>query len=328
MDYLLTFDIGGTKILVIRYDLDGRVLGKPEMLPADFDSPEAFGAFLESVGMRHGLSHLRGVGIAVAGSVGATGRVYRSPNAEWLDGINLRELAERTLAVPGAVENDANAFTLAEARDGAGRGCHTVVGYTLGTGIGGGVVLDGHILQGDNPGAGELGHVCIDLNGPDCTCSAQGCLEAFVGGWAIPRLALQLFEHSRLESQLEGEAITGEALYEAAVNGDDFAKSFWIHYARHLAAGVINSVNIFKPGVVVFGGTGARTFPLYEEYLRELVTQNAFPPVGKLRLTTAECDHPGNRGAYYVISQRLEDLARGSGGRGTVAGGHSGADLV
>jgi glucokinase len=170
----------------------------------------------------------------------ASGRIVLFPNLPpaWAGAPFREPLAER-LGLPVALINDARAFTLAESRMGAAAGCPTVVCLTLGTGIGGGVVVDGRLRFGPSGRAGELGHQVIDVDGPPCGCGNRGCVEAFAAGPALCRL---------------GGQATPEAVYAAAAAGDERAAAAVATVIGRLAVGIANLVTVLWPERVVVGG--------------------------------------------------------------------------
>jgi glucokinase len=155
------------------------------------------------------------------------------------NGHQVREPLAGSLAVPVALINDARSFTLAESRMGAAAGCSTVICLTLGTGVGGGVVVDGRLRFGPHGRAGELGHQVIDPGGPPCGCGNRGCVEAFAAGAAISRL---------------GGRASPQAVFAAAAAGDERARAAVEAVAARLGAGIANLVTVLWPERVVVGG--------------------------------------------------------------------------
>jgi glucokinase len=170
----------------------------------------------------------------------ASGRAVLLPNLPpaWTGHEVRRPLADR-LGVPAVLINDARSFTLAESRMGAAAGCATVVCLTLGTGVGGGVVVDGRLRFGPSGRAGELGHQVIDPDGPPCGCGNRGCVEAFAAGAALSRL---------------GGQASPEAVFRAAAAGDERAAAAVRAVVGHLAVGIANLVTVLWPERVVIGG--------------------------------------------------------------------------
>ena len=204
-----------------------------------------------------------GIGIGAPGSLDrARGRVLESHNLGWF-GFPLRDRIEAVTGLPAVVENDANCAAYGEWWRGAGRGYRSVVGITLGTGVGGGLVMDGRPFSGATGAAGEIGHMTVRFGGRRCACGGRGCLEAYVSGPGIARTAVEGLAggaRSVLPERVAGklDRITAATVHEAAAGGDAFATGVLARSARMLAAGVGGAVNLLGPDVVVVMGGVAR----------------------------------------------------------------------
>ena len=199
--------------------------------------------------------------------------------------VPFRSLMSERLGLPVHVDNDVNAALLAEHRHGAARGASHAVMVALGTGIGGALLLDGRLYRGASGLGGELGHVVLDLHGPECQgdCPGRGCLEVLASGTAIGRVGAEAATGNP-ESQLErrrasGGEITGALVTELAHDGDEQARAVLTEIGRRLGAGLVGLVNTFNPEVIVVGGgpvAGAGDLLLAPA--REVVEQRALPP--------------------------------------------------
>jgi len=222
-----------------------------------------------------------GIGLGSPGPLDRrTGTVIDTPNLGWRN-FPLRDLISNAVGLEAELDNDANAATLGEWWQGAGQGVSTLVGVTLGTGIGGGIVLDGKVFHGISDVAGEVGHMTIDSTGRRCKCGNYGCLEAYASGPAIAARAvegLQSGEPSLLPSMVRGELarITAETVYEAIVAGDDYAKEVMRDTAKFLGTGIANLINILNPGMVVISGGVTRAGDRLLEPLKKEVRRRAF----------------------------------------------------
>ncbi len=203
-----------------------------------------------------------------------------------LDGVAFRELMRERLKLAVFLDNDANLALLAEQRHGAARGARHAVMLTLGTGIGGGLFLDGRIYRGSVGAAGELGHTTVDLDGPPCqgNCPNRGCLEVMASGRAMGREGERAAE-AEPESELgraraHGLAITGRLVTEQALAGDRAARGVLDLIGQRLGAGLVGIVNSFNPEVVVIGGGAAASGDLLLEPARRVVAERALRPSG------------------------------------------------
>jgi len=200
-----------------------------------------------------------------------------------LHGVAVRDVLAERLGLPVAVDNDGNAAMLAEWRWGEARGAHNAIMLTLGTGIGGGLIVDGRLVHGARGAAAELGHIIVDADGPPCpgSCPNHGCLEALVSGHAIGAEGLRL---ARLapgsalgRARESGREITGALVTELAHDGDPAARDVMALMGQRLGLGVVTLVNIFNPEVVVVGGGAIAAGELLLAPAREVVARRALP---------------------------------------------------
>jgi glucokinase len=222
-----------------------------------------------------------GVGIGSPGPLDRkTGTVISTPNLGWRN-FPLRDLIQNGCGLPATLDNDANAATYGEWWLGAGRNVDTLVGVTLGTGIGGGLVLNGELYHGVADAAAEIGHMTIDSTGRKCKCGNYGCLEAYASGPAIAARAiegLELGAGSMLPELAGGEMenVTAETVFEAVVNGDPYATEVMHDTAKFLGVGLANVINILNPEVLVIAGGVTRAGDHLFEPLRAEVRRRAF----------------------------------------------------
>jgi glucokinase len=234
-----------------------------------------------------------------------TGAVRYAPNLRWRD-FPLRARLEEAVDLPVWVLNDVQAATYGEWLHGAGRGAEHLVTLFVGTGIGGGVVLDGRLIHGCDGTAGEIGHMKIDRAGPQCTCGRQGCLEAYAGGWAIARRAREALqdEAGRGSVLLEAaggraDAVTAETVSAAYHLGDPLAARLVEEIAVALATGVASVVSGFNPCLVILGGGVIEGIPALVSLIRTEVAARALEvPAASVRIVTAALGrHAGAVGA-------------------------------
>jgi glucokinase len=295
----LGVDVGGTnsKLALLEVDGDHRRLLATATIPTGGGDPGEVVGRLAAAGARLAAGHgpLAAAGLGVPGLFDEdTGRVVFLPNlpAGWT-GHPVRDQLAGHLGVPVALLNDARAFTLAESRMGAAAGCATVVCLTLGTGVGGGVVVDGRLRMGPHGRAGELGHQVIDVDGPPCGCGNRGCVEAFAAGAALSRL---------------GGQVSPEAVFAAAAAGDERAGAAVAATVGRLAVGIANLVTVLWPERVVVGGgvaaAGERLFgplraavaaaaPLVDPGAYEVVPAALGPAAGSIGAALWACERTG-----------------------------------
>jgi glucokinase len=222
-----------------------------------------------------------GMGVGCPGAVNrARGEVLESPNLGWRV-YPLRDRLQAFVDWPVAVDNDANCATLGEWWQGAGQGLDPLIGITVGTGIGGGYILDGKLVHGASDGAGEIGHTTINVAGRRCACGNYGCLEAYASGPNIAARAREGIEAgapSLLTELVENDLarITAATVYEAVEQGDPYATEVLTETAKMLGAGVANVINLLNPrAVVIMGGVTRAGAHLFDP-LRSEVRRRAF----------------------------------------------------
>jgi glucokinase len=207
--------------------------------------------------------------------------------------VPIRDLIAERLGLPTFIDNDANVAALAEHRFGVGRGTRNLVLLTIGTGIGGGLVLEGELFRGSSGAGAELGHVVIDENGPKCqgNCPNHGCVEALASGTALARagtLAAQTHPDSALGRALAAEGeVTGKTVTEAALAGDGIAVEAVAGIGRHLGAALASFANVFDPDVIVIGGGVAAAGELLLGPARREVRARALPPMNETEVANA-----------------------------------------
>jgi glucokinase len=221
------------------------------------------------------------------------GVAINAVNLEITD-MPLRDIMRERLGLPVFIDNDANCAALAEYLYGAGKGARDLVMLTLGTGIGGGLVLGGEVYRGSSGAGAELGHMVIDENGPPCqgSCPNHGCLETYASGTALARdgtAAAGREPESALGQALsKGEGVSGKTVTEAAIAGDQVAREVIATAGRHLGVGLASFANIFDPDVIVIGGGVSAAGELLVEPAREELRSRALPPMNKTAVKLAE----------------------------------------
>jgi glucokinase len=257
-------DLGGTKIEVAGVDSTGSIFkrmrrdtdvaGGPDSVEADIIA--AVQEIMKSSDSRPG-----GIGVGMAGQIDpATGMVIFAPNLDWHN-VPLQDVLSRKLGLPVVVTNDVRAAAWGEWMYGAGRGYNDIVCVFVGTGVGGGIVSGGTMLEGCSNTAGEIGHMTIDINGPACHCPNHGCLESLAGGWAIARDAQDAVARDpsagaamiRLAGG-DAKSITAKIVSAAVHQGDALASKIFDGAADALVAGSVSLVNAFNPCMLILGG--------------------------------------------------------------------------
>jgi glucokinase len=311
--YVVGLDLGGTKILSLCVTADLEIVGRDQR-PTDAErGPEAvIDSMVESALAAAAGRPLIAVGVSAPGpSNPFLGIVTTPPNLPgWLN-VPLASLIAEKMKLPALIENDANAGALAEHRLGAGRGTRNMILLAAGTGIGGGLILDGRLYHGATGGAGEVGHMQLDLEGRQCTCGRRGCLEAQASGWALEEMAKELATAepqglvARIAAQ-HGVEPDARILDLAAEQGDAAAYAVLERAGTFLGDGLTNLVNIFNPEVIAFGGS-LRKSDVYFQTALKVVEREAFRQhFADVRIVEAELgDEAPAMGAAIIALDKL-----------------------
>lgn len=290
-------DVGGTKIEIIALDNNGRTIVRRRMATPSANYAGIVRAIVDLVVQaQQEIGETASVGIATPGAISATTNLIKNSNSTVLNGRPLSRDIAAALGQPVRIENDANCLAISEAADGAAAGAKIVFGAILGTGVGGGLVIDGRALTGCNRIAGEWGHNPLPwLNdverlGHRCYCGKTGCIETFLSGAGLQR---EYFSRS-------GKALTPEDVAVAAIQDNKDAVRSILAYKDRLARGLASVINVFDPDVVVLGGGLSNIEALYAG-LADLIAAYAFSDDIKTKIVKAmHGDSSGVRGAAWL----------------------------
>jgi glucokinase len=323
--FVLGIDIGGTNLVVGSVAEDGSVLHAMASEPTHAEAGatavvDRLVALAERAIARTRRevpgAQIAGVGVGAPGPLDTrSGIVLLTPNLGWVN-MPLRKIIHDRLGLPTALDNDANCAVLGEWWVGAARGARHAIGITIGTGIGGGLVLDGKLYHGASDVAGEIGHTTIDTEGRRCKCGNYGCLEAYASGPNIAMRAIEAAEagaETSLSRLVEGDLrkITAQTVYEAAREGDELALEVVNDTAKFLGAGIANLLNIFNPEVVVVcGGVTLAGDHLFVPLRREVARRAFRPAVQACRIVPGELINTA--GVYGAAKVFLDQTGTGA----------------
>jgi glucokinase len=320
--FVLGIDIGGTNLVVGSVAEDGSAV-----VAAASEATHSEAGATDVVDRLVGLAEraiattrreapgaeILGVGVGAPGPLDTRrGIVLLTPNLGWVN-LPLRQIIHDRLGLPAALDNDANCAVLGEWWVGAARGARHAIGITIGTGIGGGIIIGGQLYHGASDVAGEIGHTTIDTEGRRCKCGNYGCLEAYASG---PNIALRAVEEleagaeSRLRALVGGDLrkITAQTVYQAAADGDELALEVVNDTAKFLGVGIGNLLNVFNPEVVVVcGGVTLAGDHLFEPLRREVARRAFKPAVAACRIVPGEL--AGTAGVYGAAKAFLHQTA-------------------
>ncbi len=300
-------DLGGTHLRAATIDKNGQIHFRIKQKTPTADGPQEIVAALMAAARlcdERSKAESKAIGaisVVVPGTVnGAAGKVVTIPNIPCLDSFELAPTLRKALGRPVILENDANAAAVGELWQGAARKHRTIVCVTLGTGVGGGIILDGKLWHGANDSAAEIGHMCVEPFGSvACGCGSRGCLEVYASATAIVRMAQEGRPRHPSSSLNATGDLTAESVFIAGKSGDALAVEVFHRMGDYLGIGLANVINILNPEMIVIGGGVANGWELFEQYMRHQVDEHAFPvPASEVKIVPTECgDDAGLLGA-------------------------------
>src|SRR6476620_4676057 len=292
-------DLGGTHLRAATVDRKGRIHSRfKQNTPQVADANAIVDAIVKAV-HQCDAADVSAVSLVVPGTVKVEeGAVVTAPNLPCLDGFRLAAALTEQLHLPAFLENDANAAAVGEMWRGAAVGCKTIICVTLGTGVGGGIILDGKLWRGVDGAAAEIGHMCVDpFGGVACTCGSRGCLEVFASATAIVRMTREASPRYP-DSILQGkDDRTAAMIFEAGKQGDELALEIFRRMGVYLGIGLANLINILNPEMIVLGGGVVNGWDLFAKHMHQQVEERARPLL-RVKSARAQCgDDAGVLGA-------------------------------
>ena len=301
---IIGVDLGGTNLRTALVTPEGNVLEKyKEATDASAGYQRVIEQLIRSIERQRNNAGKRGLAVSTVG-VGAPGVIHanrgvvvKSPNFPDWNNLPLKQLLETSIALPVCIENDANAAALGEQWRGAGKGIGSMILLTLGTGVGGGIILDGRIWEGADGMAGEIGHMTLVPEGRKCGCGNRGCLEMYASARGI----VMSYREGRERSE-----VTAEQIYNDARAGDALARSVMSEMGRFLGIGMASLINIFNPEMIVVGGGVRDAWNLFIETARQEIRERAFAyPAERTQIVPSSLgDDAGMIGAAAAALQR------------------------
>jgi len=301
--HIIGIDLGATNI---KFGLiyKGKIISKKSLPTRDFPSREnlifALGRTIEEILSEAKIpkKNILGIGIGLPGPIDSLkGIVHYFPNIRGWRNVRLRAILKKRTGLPVFIDNDANLMALAEARIGSAKGKTNVVGITLGTGVGGGVIVQGKLYHGSSLTAGEIGHIPLNESGPKCPCGGTACLERYVGNSRILDQAKKSF----------GETISLEELSRMSLSGNKEARKIWENAARHLGIALSGVVNFFNPDTIVIGGGVANAGEIIFATVRKVIRARSMPTSARaVKIVKAKLGNDaGMIGAGLLVMEEL-----------------------
>ncbi|MFH1407072.1 MAG: ROK family protein [Candidatus Omnitrophota bacterium] len=313
---ILAVDLGGTATKLALLNLRGKILKKISIPTRAYKGKKALIAAIQKtiqallLGNGIGKSKVKGMGVGVPGLVDYNrGIIHNLINIPGWHNVALKDILQRKLKLPCFVDNDANVMALGELVFGAGKGAKNIVCLTVGTGVGGGIIINGKLYRGRSFSAGEIGHIPINEDGPHCNCKGNGCVEAYVGNRYVSKEVIKKLkrgEKSKVFNFVKRLSdITPEVLYKAAKRGDKFSKNMWNEIGNHLGFMLAGVVNLLNPERIIIGGGVSKAGKFLFEPLRRRVLRQAMAiPAKACRILPAKLgEDAGLIGAAALVME-------------------------
>ena len=310
-NYVFGVDIGGTTVKLGLFDIDGNVLDKWE-IPTRIENcganilPDIAASVKDKMEEKNiGKEDVAGVGVGAPGPVDGEGIIHRAVNLGWSE-MNLKK--ELTALLDGIrVEggNDANVAALGEMWKGGGQGHKDVVAVTLGTGVGGGIIIDGRIMTGANGSAGEIGHIHVEDHETEaCGCGNYGCLEEYTSATGITKLAHRKLQASDKDSMLRQGEVSAKTVFDAVKAGDELAIEIARQFGDYLGKGLAVIAGVVNPEIFVIGGGVSKAGEVLFEYIRPAFDKTVFHGCRDTKFALATL---GNDAGIYGAAKMVLD---------------------
>ncbi len=320
MTYIIAVDLGGTNIRAAVVSQNGKIIEKKDTPTKVAEGHEIVIQQMKELiwevvkKANVDIQQISGIGISSPGPLNTkTGVIIDTPNLNWKN-VCLKDAIQQEFHLPTYVDNDGNLAALGEQWLGAGKDVENLVCLTLGTGIGGGIIINGEIFHGSNDYAGELGHVIVEPDGFKCGCGNHGCMEAYASGTGIVQRTIRAIKKGRktvISELVEGELekITSLVVYQAALKQDELSNYIIKETGQYLGIGIISIVNILNPQLVIIGGRVAQMGNLILKYVEEEVAKRAYlEPCKQISIVLAQLgDDAGIIGATKMILGKEEE---------------------
>ncbi len=305
MEIYVVSDVGGTQIRVASFDVETLTLIKQKKIPTQSSGQLPEDRLLQLIKKIKENHTVKAIAVAAPGFLDPDlGIVYEAPNIPGWNNFPLKKILSNAFHVPVFIGNDANLAALGEWKFGAGIGHNNLLYLTISTGIGGGAIINNHLILGQKGLAGEFGHVTILPDGPICGCGKKGHIEALASGTAIKNYVNEQIAAGRASSLRKFEKITGERITAAAQHGDELAIEAYNRAGYYLGIAVTNFLHMLNPSIVIFGGgvslSGDLLFVPMRKSLQDRVVSPAY--LENLTFTTSQLgDDVGLKGALALL---------------------------
>ncbi len=315
-EIVLATDLGGTNLRMSAIDRNGEILYRTKRGTPKSDIAHEIVLAIKEAAKEcreavKEMGEVKAIAAAVPGTVNSEkGIVSNAPNVPALNGFRISATLEEELNLPCFLENDANAAAVGENWCGASKGFKDSICVTLGTGVGGGIIIDGKVLRGVDGTAGEIGHICVEPFGAPCGCGSRGCLEQYASATAIVRLTREIgfqYPKSKLPENLHLSALE---IYEAGQDGDELALEVFRKQGFYLGLALAGLINVLNPEAIVIGGGAAAGWDLFMPQTQQIIRDRTYREPGeRVKIVRAEReDDAGVLGVAHLAFENVSDL--------------------
>ena len=308
MKYCFGVDVGGTTIKLGLFTVEGELLDKWEIKTyAENEGERILPDVSETIKVKIkerkiATDDICGIGVGVPAPVDKNGAIERAANVGW-QAKNIKKELEELTGFSCVIGNDANVAALGEMWKGAGEGEKDLIMVTLGTGVGGGIIIDGRAVGGAHGAGGEIGHITVRTDETEaCGCGRKGCLEQYASATGLVRLAKRYFENNAKESILQGKEITAKEIFDAAKAGDEAALLITEEFGAYLGQALVNLAATVDPAVFVIGGGVSKAGNILLDIVKKYFYEHAFYGNQKTRITLATL---GNDAGIYGAAKQV-----------------------
>ena len=310
LKYAVGADIGGTSVKIGIFTEYGELVANTEIptrCANGYDlvienTAERINTFLAENNIEK--ASVKGIGAGIPGPV-ADGVVKHCVNLLWENSVDVSAKLEKLTGIKSCVLNDANAAALGELWMGGGKGHSDMVLATLGTGIGGGIVIDNNVVVGADGAGGEIGHITVEYeNGRQCNCGKKGCLETYASATGIVRTAKEFLENSSEKSLLRGSEVTAKAVFDAAKTGDKIALEVVESFGKYLGRALANIAAVVNPEIIVLAGGVVKAGEMVNKTVEKHFRENAFKTVKNTKIALATLEN--DAGIYGAAREALK----------------------
>ena len=309
--YVFGVDIGGTSVKLGLFDVKGILLDKWEIPTRTDDSgshilpdiADSINSKIEEKQLER--EQIEGVGVGAPGPIDSAGVVHKAVNLGW-DTFSIKVTLEELLHLPVMAGNDANVAALGEMWKGGGQGSRDLVLVTLGTGVGGGIIVDGKVLTGAVGAGGEIGHIHVEDDETECcNCGNKGCLEQYASATGITRLANKKLKESDKDSILRSGEVSAKTVFDAVKEKDELAMEVADEFGRYLGSALAVIAGVVNPDAIVIGGGVSKAGEILMDYIRPYFEKNAFHGSRDVKFSLATL---GNDAGIYGAARLMLDI--------------------